>query len=71
MPRTEIRYRWTYVDEISGRRIKTRHHASANDFLRVHSDAKPIPGTEQILRLPDDPLANTSAGHVQRGFGDV
>jgi hypothetical protein len=68
--RNVIRYRWQYVDELSGRRIKTRHHASAADFLKAHPDAKPIPGTEQILRLPDDPLASTSAGHVQRGFGD-
>jgi hypothetical protein len=68
--KTVLRYRWTYVDEISGRQIKTRHHASAADFLRTYPDAKPIPGTEQTLRLPDNPLTHTSAGHVQRGFGD-
>jgi hypothetical protein len=51
---TILRYRWQYVDEISGRQVKTRHHASAEDFLRVHPDAKPIPGTEHVLELPDN-----------------
>ena len=66
--RTILRYRWQYIDEMSGRLVKTRHHASAEDFLRVHPGAKPIPGTEEVLKLPDDPLRSTSAGHVQRGF---
>lgn len=66
--RTILRYRWQYIDELSGRQVKTRHHASAEDFLKVHPGAKPIPGTEHVLELPENPLASTGAGHVQRGW---
>lgn len=46
-------WRWEYMDEWTGRRIKTRHHATAEHFLAAHPDAVRIPGTEEIREISD------------------
>jgi hypothetical protein len=61
MPTTQLRYRWHYYDPIRKKSSTTRYHATREDVAREHPDAVPVPGSEQLLELADDPLANSMA----------
>ena len=59
MPRTELRYRWRYYDEVRKKHLVTRYHATEEQIRPRHPDATAVPGTEQVLELPDDLLKNS------------
>lgn len=64
MSATELRYRWRYFDPIRKKNCTTRYHATREEVEREHPDAIPVPGSEQLLELADDPFANSLA-HIQ------
>lgn len=44
--------------------LTTRYHATQEEMPQRHPHAEPVPGTEEVLILAEDPLANSSA-HLQ------
>jgi hypothetical protein len=65
MSRTELRYRWRYIDQIRKKHWTTRHHATREEIEREHPDAVAVPGTKQILELAKDGLSNSMARFQQ------
>jgi hypothetical protein len=61
MPTTLLRYRWRYFDSVREKNVATRYHATRAEVEREHPDAVPVPGSEQLLALVDDPLVNSMA----------
>lgn len=59
MPTAQLRYRWRYFDPVRGKSVTTRYHATREEIEREHPDAVPVPGSELLLELADDPLANS------------
>ena len=59
MPITLLRYRWRYFDPVRKKYCATRYHATEEEIRCEYPDAIAVPGTEHLLELPDDPLANS------------
>jgi putative SOS response-associated peptidase YedK len=62
---TEIRYRWRYFDEASGRHCTTRHHCTESQIRVEHPDATPVDGSRDVLELTENWLVN-STSHFQQ-----
>jgi hypothetical protein len=61
MPTTLLRYRWRYFDPVRKKNCTIQYHATAEEMRKQHPDAVPVPGSEQVLELPDDALSNSMA----------
>lgn len=56
-----VRYRWRYFDAARGRHFTTRWYCTEEEIRRGHPDATAVPGSEQHLRLADNPMASSTA----------
>jgi hypothetical protein len=62
------RWRWRITDPSSGRRSTTRYRMTEADALATDPAAERVPGSLEVLTVPDDPLA-LSAASLQAGPG--
>lgn len=56
-----VMYRWSYHCPIRGKRMVTRHHATEEQVRVEHPDAEVVPGSQKVVHVPDDPMANCTS----------
>jgi hypothetical protein len=54
-----LRYRWCYFNPVRNMNCTTRYHATEEEMRQRHPDAVPVPGSEEVLILAENPLANS------------